>query len=118
MKEYSITQVFKPQDGWKTAFCVQSTVEKVFKTFERLEAVTTDLDNQLFIKICVYLSANCFNMKVHPAVTPSWSHCEDFISQTKQIKCFLETRPGDGALHYYVYHHSICLAVIQAHYTT
>lgn len=77
-----------------------------------------DLDNQLFIKICVYLSASCFNMKVHPAVTPSWSRCEDFISQTKQIKCFLETRPGDGALHYHVYHHSICLAVIQAHYTT
>lgn len=54
MKEYSITQVFKPQNGWKTAFCVQSTVEKMFKTFERLEAVTTDLDNQLSKYMCIY----------------------------------------------------------------
>lgn len=90
----------------------------MLKTFERLEEATNDLDNQLFIKICVYLSANCFNMKVHTAVAPPWSPCEDFISQIKQIKCFLYTRPGDAALHYCVYHHSTCLAVIQAHYTT
>ena len=46
--------VFKPEDGWKTAFCVQLTAEKMFKTSERLEAATADLDNRLFIKICMY----------------------------------------------------------------